>query len=103
MSLYESKREKLLNFLKLGLNPFKNFVSTGELKEELGLVKSRNDLFEKIKNRLENEKSLILPLIGDVGVGKTYLYWHFKNNLYFYNTIYASLETLKSRFFYKMN
>lgn len=100
MNLYESKREKLLNFLKLGLNPFKNFVSTGELKEELGLVKSRNSLFEDIKNRLENGKSLILPLIGDIGVGKTYLYWHFKNNLYFYNTIYASLETLKSRFFY---
>ncbi|MFW9950781.1 MAG: hypothetical protein ACFFKA_11740, partial [Candidatus Thorarchaeota archaeon] len=100
MILSESKRVKLLNFLRLGVNPFKNFVSTGELKEELRLVKSRVKLFEKIKEKLENEKNLILPIIGDIGVGKTHLYWHLRHNLYFYNSIYTSLETLKNRFFY---
>ncbi len=100
MLLYENKRIKLLNFLKLGINPFRKFVSTGEIKEELGLVKSRDELFQSIKERLEKENNIIIPIIGDVGVGKTHLYWMLRYNLYFHNSIYLSLESLKNRFYY---
>ncbi len=100
MLLYDNKRIKLLNFLKLGINPFRKFVSTGEIKEELGLVKSRDELFQFIKERLEKENNIIIPIIGDVGVGKTHLYWMLRYNLYFHNSIYLSLESLKNRFYY---
>jgi hypothetical protein len=100
MILYDNKKVKLLNFLKLGINPFRKFVSTGEIKEELGLVKSRNKLFESIKESLDKIDNRIIPIIGDVGVGKTHLYWTLRYNLYFHNSIYLSLEALKNRFFY---
>ncbi|MFX1237926.1 MAG: hypothetical protein ACFE8P_09430, partial [Promethearchaeota archaeon] len=90
--LYENKKGKLISLLKVGLNPFKKFVSTGEIKEELGLVKSRKHLIESIAKLGENKhQNIILPVIGDVGVGKTHFFWALKDKLLYYNTIYISL------------
>ena len=49
MLLYENKKIKLLNYIKTGLNPFKNFVSTGEIEERLGVVQSRKDIIASVK------------------------------------------------------
>ena len=46
MLIYENFKAKLLNILKFGINPFKKFVSTGELKEDLGLMKSRKKIWK---------------------------------------------------------
>ena len=48
--LYENKKARFLQFLKMGINPFKKFVSTGEIKEEVGLVPSRQK-FLKCKKK----------------------------------------------------
>ncbi len=100
MLLYENKKAKLLNILKIGINPFKKFVSTGEIKEELGLVKSRKSLLQHVVNIIKSEDNFILPIIGDVGIGKTHLFWTLKNTLYYYNSIYISLDTVYKKFFY---
>ena len=100
MLLYENKKAKLLSILKIGINPFEKFVSTGEIKEELGLVKSRKSILQHIINIIKEEDNFILPIIGDVGIGKTHLFWALKNTLYYYNTIYISLETVYKKFFY---
>ncbi len=99
MLLYENRRELLLNVIKWGNNPFKKFVSTGEIKENLDLVNSRIDLIQKIKDLIENETNFILPIIGDVGSGKTHLFWALRNSLYYYNTIYISLEYVYKKLF----
>jgi len=99
MILYENRKELLLNVLKWGNNPFKKFVSTGEIKEDLDLVNSRVELTQKIKELVENETNFILPIIGDVGSGKTHLFWALRNNLYYYNTIYISLEYVYKKLF----
>ena len=96
----ENQKEVLLNFLKTGINPFEKFVSTGEIKEDLGLVESRIDLLESIVKIVENNENFILPIIGKVGIGKTHLYWALKNRLYYFNTIHLSLEKVYKRFFY---
>ncbi len=49
MIVYENRKELLLNIIKWGNNPFKKFVSTGEIKEDLDLVNSRIDLIQRIK------------------------------------------------------
>jgi hypothetical protein len=100
MLLYENKKAKLLYFLKMGLNPFKKFVSTGEIEEELGLVDSRKDLFNQIKNIIQNEENFILPIIGEIGTGKTHLFWALKRELIKKHFIYLSLDTVYKRFFY---
>ncbi|MHA1104107.1 MAG: hypothetical protein ACTSPN_00035 [Promethearchaeota archaeon] len=100
MLLYENKKAKLLSILKIGVNPFKKFVSTGEIKEELGFVKSRKSLLQHVVNIIKSEDNFILPIIGDVGIGKTHLFWTLKNTLYYYNTIYISLDTVYKKFFY---
>ncbi|MFX1380469.1 MAG: hypothetical protein ACFFA4_15395 [Promethearchaeota archaeon] len=100
MLLYENKQQKLLNLLKFTGSPFKKFVSTGEIEEDIGLVPSRQDLFYSIINIIEKDENFILPIIGDVGTGKTHLYWALKHELYYYNIIYISLEEVVQKFYY---
>ena len=102
MLLYENKKVKFLSFLKAGINPFRKFVSTGEIKEDLGLVRSRTELVNAIKDVIDNNENFILPIIGNVGTGKTHLYWSLKNKLYYYNTIYVSLENVYRKLFYNV-
>ena len=99
MILYENRKELLLNIIKWGNNPFKKFVSTGEIKEDLDLVNSRIDLINKIEELVKNETNFIVPIIGDIGVGSTHLFWALRNNLYYYNTIYISLEYVYKKLF----
>ncbi|MHA1535769.1 MAG: hypothetical protein ACTSP8_13710, partial [Promethearchaeota archaeon] len=99
MILYENKKELLLNIIKWGNNPFKKFVSTGEIKEDLDLVNSRIELIKKINDLVKNESNFILPIIGDIGSGKSHLFWDLRNNLYYYNTIYISLEYVYKKLF----
>ena len=102
MLLYENKKGKLLTFLKIGLNPFKKFVATGEIKENIDLAESRFDLIESIKKLIENEKNIILPIIGGVGTGKTHLFWTLENKLHYHNTVYISLENVYRKFYYNI-
>ncbi len=99
MILYENRKELLLNIIKWGNNPFKKFVSTGEIKEDIDLVNSRINLIQKIKELVENETNFVLPIIGGVGSGKTHLFWALRNNLYYYNSIYISLEYVYKKLF----
>ncbi|MHA1461143.1 MAG: hypothetical protein ACTSO8_06635, partial [Promethearchaeota archaeon] len=82
--------------------PFNKFVGTGEIKEELDLVKSRDTLFKNIESIIKENDNIILPIIGDVGSGKTHLFWALNNNLYYYNTFYISLESIYKKFFYNI-
>lgn len=100
MLIFENKEQKLLNLLKFTGSPFKKFVSTGEIKEDIGLVQSRQDFVQSIMNVLEKDENLILPIIGDVGTGKTHLYWALKHELYYYNIVYISLENVIKKFYY---
>ncbi len=100
MLLFENKYQKLLNLLKFTGSPFKKFVSTGEIKEDIGFVQSRQDLLYSIINALDKNDNIILPIIGDVGTGKTHLYWALKHELYYYNIVYISLENVIKKFYY---
>ncbi|MFX0029478.1 MAG: hypothetical protein ACFE8B_09730 [Candidatus Hermodarchaeota archaeon] len=100
MLLFENYEQKLINILKFIGSPFKKFVSTGEIEEDMGLVQSRKDLLLDIINIIENNENFLLPIIGDVGQGKTHLYWALKHELYNYNIVYISLETVYKKFYY---
>lgn len=102
MLLYENKKQKLLNVLKFTGSPFKKFVSTSEIEEDLGLVQSREEFLESIVNEIDKNENFILPVIGNVGSGKTHLYWALKHRLYYYNIIYISLETVYKKFYYNL-
>jgi hypothetical protein len=100
MLLFENKEQKLLNTLKFLGSPYKKFVSTGEIKEEIGLVQSRQGFLSRLVSIIDENENFILPIIGDVGQGKTHLYWALKNELYNYNIVYISLETVMKKFYY---
>ncbi|MFX1385527.1 MAG: hypothetical protein ACFFBP_24195 [Promethearchaeota archaeon] len=102
MLIFENKKKKLLNLLKFTGSPFKRFVSTGEIEEDIGIVQSRQDLMHSIIDIVEKEQNIILPIIGDVGVGKTHLFWALKHELYYYNTVYISLEKVIKKFYYNI-
>ncbi|KKM89490.1 hypothetical protein LCGC14_1248180 [marine sediment metagenome] len=100
MLLFENKEQKLLNLLKFTGSPFKKFVSTGEIEEDINLVQSRQDFLNIIIKKVEENENFILPIIADVGTGKTHLYWALKHELYYYNIVYISLENVYKKFFY---
>ncbi|MFX1324555.1 MAG: hypothetical protein ACFE8N_06340 [Promethearchaeota archaeon] len=100
MLIFENREQKLINLLKFIGSPFKKFVSTGELKEDLGLVESRQDFIKNIADIIERNENFILPIIGEVGNGKTHLYWALKHEFYNYNIVYISLETVQKKFYY---
>ncbi|MFX0040199.1 MAG: hypothetical protein ACFFAB_12740 [Candidatus Heimdallarchaeota archaeon] len=100
MLLFENKKQKLLNLLKFTGSPFKKFVSTGEIEEDIGLIHSRQDLLNSIINIIEKDGNFILPIIGDVGTGKTHIFWALKHELYYYNIVYISLEKVIKKFYY---
>ncbi|TFG07310.1 MAG: hypothetical protein EU539_05255 [Promethearchaeota archaeon] len=102
MLVYEDKKQKFLNFLKAGFNPFKKFVATGEIKEDLGVVETRKDLLNSIIDKINGSQNFILPIIGKVGTGKTHLFWALKKSLHYYNTIYISLENVYRKFYYNL-
>ncbi|MHA2288608.1 MAG: hypothetical protein ACXABG_07465 [Promethearchaeota archaeon] len=102
MILHENNEARLLNTIRWGNNPFKKFVSTSEIKEELDLEESRAQLIDDIKSIVKQNDNFILPIIGSVGSGKTHLFWALKNNLYYYNTFYISLESVYKKFFYNI-
>jgi hypothetical protein len=100
MLIFENKEQKLINLLKFTGSPFKKFVSTGEIEENVDLVPSRQGLLNKIVNTIEKDENFILPVIAGVGTGKTHLYWALKHELYNYNVVYISLENVYRKFFY---
>ena len=100
MLLFENKEQKLINILKFIGSPFKKFVSTGEIEEDIGLVESRQNFLHNIATIIERNENFVLPIIGDVGQGKTHLYWALKHELYKYNIVYISLETVYKKFYY---
>jgi len=101
MLLLENKEQKLINTLKFMGSPFKKFVSTGEIKEDIGLVQSRKEFLENIVAIIQGNENFILPIIGKVGQGKTHLFWALKNILHNYNAVYISLETVYKKFYYR--
>ncbi|MEJ2279320.1 MAG: hypothetical protein P8Y70_16500 [Candidatus Lokiarchaeota archaeon] len=103
MLLWENKKAKLLNRLRIGIHPFKKFVSTGEIEEKIGLVSSRKNFFREILEVIEKNENFILPIIGDVGVGKTHLFWALRKELENEkHLVYISLDTVYKRFFYNL-
>lgn len=102
MLLFENKKAKLLNVLKIGINPFKRFVSTGEMKEELSLVSSRNELLKDMITSIKENKNCVLPFIGNIGTGKTHTYWAFKKRLWDYDIFYISFENIRNKFYYNI-
>lgn len=102
MLLYDNKKVRFLNLLRIGINPFERFVSTGEITEDSPLVNSRKSLLNQIADNIKNYPNIILPLIADVGLGKTHLYWSLKAIMHYHNIIYISLDEIYRKFFYNI-
>ncbi len=102
MLIYENKKQRFLNILKVGISPFQRFVSTNELQEKLQLVGSRKIFLSSIVKIVETNENFFLPIIGSTGTGKTHLFWTLKKRLHYFNTIFISLENVYRKFYYNV-
>ncbi|MHA1672236.1 MAG: hypothetical protein ACTSYI_01285 [Promethearchaeota archaeon] len=81
MVISESEKA-LLARLSTSLGPFENFVSKMDLEEKLPLVPDRQFIIDQIVPLLKDATSnVIVPIIGEVGQGKTHLCWQIKKTL----------------------
>lgn len=78
-----SETEKaLLNYLQTSLGPFEKFVAKIDIEEVLPIVPDRTYILDKIAELLQQpKKNVIIPIIGDVGIGKTHLCWQIRKSL----------------------
>ena len=78
MLIYENKKAKLLNILKIGINPFKKFVATGEIKEELGIDKIKRIKLGEIFDQEEPKYKktwIVHPVLVEVDTDNIKLDW----------------------------
>ncbi len=81
VSISESEKA-LLSRLSTSLGPFENFVSKMDLEEKLPLVPDRQFIIDQIVSLLKDAtNNVIIPIIGEVGQGKTHLCWQIKKTL----------------------
>ncbi len=76
-SSYKEKFVKKLSFL---LPPFDRFVAKGELPEQEPLFPSREKYIKHISEIIKHEGSMIIPVISEVGGGKTHFLWGIYNS-----------------------
>ena len=68
--------ELFLDVLKNHLNPFSSFVSKSSIEPKNKIVPNRKYILNMINATLDkNPSGAIIPIIGESGVGKTYMLW----------------------------
>ncbi len=102
MNFDSVQKKKFMNKLFYGLPPFDQFVAKGDLEETEDIFLSRKEVMKKISNQINNTKhSLLIPVIGETGNGKTHFMWGIKNtfNIEAFTTFIA-LPRSKDKFYY---
>jgi hypothetical protein len=102
MNFDSAQKKKFMNKLFYGLPPFDQFVAKGDLEETEDIFLSRKEVMKKISNQINNTKhSLLIPVIGETGNGKTHFMWGIKNtfNIEAFTTFIA-LPRSKDKFYY---
>lgn len=76
-SSYKEKFVKKLSFL---LPPFDRFVAKGELPEQEPVFPSREKYIKHIAEIIQHKGSMIIPVLSEVGGGKTHFLWGVYNS-----------------------
>jgi len=102
MNFDSAQKKKFMNKLFYGLPPFDQFVAKGDLEETEDIFQSRKEVMKKISNQINNaQHSLLIPVVGETGNGKTHFLWGIKNtfNIDAFTTFIA-LPRSKDKFYY---
>ncbi|MHA1820908.1 MAG: hypothetical protein ACTSU2_16805 [Promethearchaeota archaeon] len=94
---------KFLKFIFEKEAPFENFVSKAEIEENHPVLSSREKLILKIADLLEKNRnnSILIPIVGEIGVGKTHFLWDIKNSFKITDfTSFLALPRSRAKFFY---
>ncbi len=96
------KKDKFLDLLAYKMPPFDRFVAKGDIEEWDDILSSREDVLYKISALInETKHSLLIPIIGSMGIGKTHALWGIKNsfNIEAFTT-FVTLPRSKNKFHY---
>jgi hypothetical protein len=102
MSFDPSQKENFIEALMYGLPPFDRFVAKGDIIETEKEFPSRIRILKKITNTLNNSyQSVLIPIIGTTGSGKTHFLHNIKNHFDIEAfTSFIALPRSKLKFFY---
>lgn len=99
-----SLKKKFINTLSIKLPPFDRFVSKIDLEETDAGVKSKDKLIKDIAQKMKDtHHSLLIPVIGDTGSGKTHFLWELKNSIDIDQfTAFINVPHSREKFFYSI-
>ncbi len=101
MNIDSSYKEKFVKKLSFLLPPFDRFVAKGELPEQEPVFPSRKKYIKHIAEAIKHEGSMIIPVISEVGGGKTHFLWGIYNSFDINAvTAFLSLPRSKEKFLY---
>lgn len=97
-----SFKERFKTVLLNSLPPFDRFVAKGELEEWDAGVRSRQSAILDIRRHLDRTgHSILIPIIGDIGSGKTHFLWTIKNSFEIDEfASFINLPRSREKFFY---
>jgi hypothetical protein len=102
MNFDSAQKKKFMTKLFYGLPPFDQFVAKGDLETTEEIFFSRKEVMKRISNQINNtQHSLLIPVVGETGNGKTHFMWGIKNtfNIDAFTTFIA-LPRSKDKFYY---
>ncbi len=96
-----SQKQKFIRKLSRLLPPFDRFVAKGELPEQDPVFPSRENILRKIAEEIQRDQSVLIPVVGSVGAGKTHFLWGIYNSFDIdANSAFLSFPRSKEKFLY---
>lgn len=102
--LFSAGEKRLLRILANAESPWDIFVSKPDFKESIPEVPSRSKYLEEIVDLFsDTQNSLIIPIISDIGVGKTHFLWAINESVLIdYSTLFFKMPSANSSFYYSL-
>ncbi len=102
--LFSAGEKRLLRILANAESPWDIFVSKSDFKEPIPEVPSRKKFLEEITDLFaDTQNSLIIPIISDIGIGKTHFLWAINESVLIdYSTLFFKMPSANSSFYYSL-
>jgi hypothetical protein len=102
--MFSASEKRLIKIMANSESPWDIFVSKPDFKEMLPEVPSRTKYLEEITDLFtDTQNSLIIPIISDIGIGKSHFLWAINEAVFVdYITLFLKVPSANMSFYYSL-